>query len=140
MGILSSLQRLAGTGGGQRPSTSPSMQDTQRKKLVPPSVPLASMRGPAAVAHTAPSPSRGTTVQEAVKARDILLEAKGANASSGQAVTLLQQMMEPGPLENAALEEVKALLGDIVERLIAQEDRLDRIESRLTGPRIVSIR
>ena len=44
--------------------------------------------------------AEGTTVQDAVKARDILLEAKGANVSSSQAVTLLQQMMEPGPMEN----------------------------------------
>jgi len=85
-----------------------------------------------------PAPSRGTTVQEAVKAKDILQEAKGANTQSSQAVSLLQQMMEPGPVENKSLEEVKALLTDIVERLISQEDRLDRIESRLIGPRIVS--
>ena len=140
MGLLSILQRMTGNNGGPQPPARPSPQVTPPKKPGMPSVPAASTRGMAPVPRTVSEPGRGTTVQEAVKAKDILLEAKGANVSSSQAVTLLQQMMEPGPVENKSLEEVKALLTDIVERLIVQDDRLDRIESRLIGPRVVSTR
>lgn len=131
-----------GGGGGPKPSARPLPQATPPRKPGVPSAPPASTGKAATPARVTlqPEPSRGTTTQEAVKARDIYDQAKGAKANSQEAVNLLQQMMEPGPVENATLDDIKGLLGDVVERLIALEDGLSRIEARLTGPRAVSPR
>lgn len=146
MGLFSMW--TGGSGGGPKPSTSQQPRATPPRKHAAPSAPLASTRtraglhasGTATPAPTAAEPSRGATVQEAVRTRDIYDQAKGANASSSQAVNLLQQMMEPGPVENKSLEEVKALLTDIVDKLVTLDDRLARMEARSTGPRAVSTR
>lgn len=140
MGLFSKL--AGGSGGGPKPSERPLPQATPPRKPGVPSAPPASTGQASSPVRTTSEPtgSRGTTVQEGLRTRDVYDQAKGANANSSQAVNLLQQMMEPGPVENAVLDDIKGLLGDVVERLIALDDRLSRIEARFTGPRAVSPR
>ncbi len=67
-------------------------------------------------------------------------DARRAAENSGAAVGLLQDMMQPGEAENPHLAQITELLTAIAERVVSIDDRLSRIEARLTGPRLVSPR
>ncbi len=72
--------------------------------------------------------------------RGLAQDARRAAENSGAAVGLLQDMMQPGEAESPHQARISELLTAIAERVVSIGDRLSRIESRLTGPRLVSPR
>lgn len=87
-----------------------------------------------------PSLSKGTTVQEAVKATHIFREAKGAHLVSKEVLAELREMMQPGQAENGPLVKIEGLLEAIVIKLEKLDARLSTIEQSLPALRVVSRR
>ena len=84
------------------------------------------------------APASVTIQADGKRWRTIQDDAHRAAENSGQAVSMLSEMMEPTEGENTQLAEVTQLLTAIVERLAQMDARLRAIESRLPGPGGVS--
>lgn len=87
-----------------------------------------------------PSQSKAITEEDGQRWRRLAKDAHRAAENSGQAVSLLSDMLQPTEGENAQLSEVTALLTTMAEMLARMEERLSAIESRLPALRLVSDR
>ena len=86
-----------------------------------------------------PSPSVAQP-SKSVRGSEILAEARGARETAQTAVNLLEELVQPSAGEVSDLDEVKKLLQDMTALLVSIDGRLSAVESRLSMPRVVSLR